>query len=86
MVSKEFTIKNKVGLHARPASLFVKKAKEYSSKISIAANGEEVDGKSMLSVLTLGAVKGTLIVIKADGDDEKEAVDALIETLNGFED
>jgi Phosphotransferase System HPr (HPr) Family len=86
LVSKEFTIKNKVGLHARPASLFVKKAKEYSSKISIAANGEEVDGKSMLSVLTLGAVKGTLIVIKADGDDEKEAVDALIETLNGFED
>ena len=73
-------------MHARPASLFVKKAKEYSSKISIAANGEEVDGKSMLSVLTLGAVKGTLIVIKADGDDEKEAVDALIETLNGFED
>ncbi|MCI2062070.1 MAG: HPr family phosphocarrier protein [Eubacteriaceae bacterium] len=86
MVSKEFTIKNKVGLHARPASLFVKKAKEYSSNISISAKGEEVDGKSMLSVLTLGAAKGTLIVIKADGDDEEEAVDALINTLNSFED
>jgi phosphotransferase system HPr (HPr) family protein len=86
LVSKEFTIKNKVGLHARPASLFVKKAKEYSSNISISAKGEEVDGKSMLSVLTLGAAKGTLIVIKADGDDEEEAVDALINTLNSFED
>ena len=82
----EYTIKNKVGLHARPASLFVKKANEFESDITIEANGTEIDGKSILSVMSLGAGKGTCVIIGADGKDEEDAVAALVQTLDAFED
>ncbi len=86
MVSKEYTIKNKVGLHARPASLFVKKAGEFKSDIVIEANGKSADGKSILSLMTMGAGQGTAIMISADGEDEQQAVSALISTLDSFKD
>lgn len=86
MTKVEYTIKNKVGLHARPASLFVKEANRFESDITIEANGTEVDGKSILSVMTLGAGKGTCVIIGADGKDEKEAIDTLLQTLDAFED
>ncbi|MCT4660936.1 MAG: HPr family phosphocarrier protein [Tissierellales bacterium] len=86
MVKREVTIKNETGLHARPASLFVQTAVKHASTIKIEKDGKEFDAKSMLGVLSLGANKGTVITIKADGDDEQAAVDALANLIETFED
>lgn len=86
MIKKEVTIQNETGLHARPASLFVQTAVKHTSNIKIAKDGRSFDAKSMLGVLSLGANKGTVITIEADGDDEKEAVEALSNLLATFQD
>lgn len=71
------TIKNKVGLHARPASLFVREAAKFKSTIT-AINGEtQANAKSILNVLTLGANKGAKIIIHAEGEDAEAALQAL---------
>lgn len=67
-------IKNKVGLHARPASLFVQEARRYASNIRITNGDTTVNGKSILNVLTLGADQGTTIVVNAEGDDADAAL------------
>ena len=82
MVLKKYKIKNEEGLHARPASDFCKEAGKYKSKITLIKDGEEYEAKSILMVLCAGAVKGDTIEIKAEGDDETEAVDALIKVLD----
>lgn len=82
MVQVSYTIKNEEGLHARPASDFCKTAGKFKSKIAVIKDGEEYEAKSILMVLCVGAVKGDTIEIRADGEDEQEAVDALIETLD----
>ncbi len=82
MVKARYTIKNEEGLHARPASDFCKTASNFKSKISISKGGEEFEAKSILMVMCAGAVKGDTIEITADGEDEKEAIDALINTLD----
>lgn len=82
MVQVSYEIKNKEGLHARPASDFCKTANKFKSSISVIKDGEAFEAKSILMVLCVGAVKGDVIEIRADGEDEQEAVDALIETLN----
>lgn len=74
---KEVLIKNKSGLHARPASLFVKKANSYEAEINIVLNGKEVSAKSILGVMSLGAKQGSRIVLKAEGEDAREAVEEL---------
>ncbi len=71
------TIENKTGIHARPASLFVQTASKFKSKVKIAAKGKEVDAKSILMIMSMGLVKGTDVVLKADGDDAEEAVATL---------
>ncbi|MGI6588669.1 MAG: HPr family phosphocarrier protein [Peptococcia bacterium] len=81
MLVEDFVIQNKTGLHARPASLFVKKASSFKCKIKIKKDDTEVDAKSMLSVLTLGAGQGSTITITTDGEDEKEALQELIKLL-----
>lgn len=81
MLVENFVIQNKTGLHARPASLFVKKASSFKSKIKLKKDDTEVDAKSMLSVLTLGAGQGATITITTDGEDEKEAMQELIKLL-----
>ncbi len=86
MYVKDYRIKNKVGLHARPASLFVRKAGAYKSDVRIRVFDQEIDGKSILSVMSLGIGHGTDIQILAQGPDEEAAVEALIETLDSFED
>ncbi len=86
MTTKQTTIMNKTGLHARPASDFVLKAKNYESKVTIRnvdENGEEVNAKSIVRLLAEGIGQGTKIEISADGPDEIKAVEelvALIET------
>ena len=77
MYTQEITVKNEVGLHARPATYFIQKANEFKSGIWVEKEERRVNAKSLLGVLSLGIVKGTTITLIADGVDEKEAVDAL---------
>ncbi len=73
----EITLINKHGLHARPATQFVQLANKYESKIEVIKNDLVVDGKSVTSMLTLGAEKGTLLRIRADGQDADKAIGKL---------
>ena len=82
MISKEVTINNQVGLHARPATFFIQKANEFKSSIWIERNERRVNAKSLLGVLSLGIVKGTAVNIVADGVDENEAIATLSELID----
>jgi len=69
------TVKNTEGLHARPADQFVRLAMQFDSEITVRKHGvDAVDGKSILSILTLCATRGTELVIRAQGDDAEDAV------------
>jgi phosphocarrier protein HPr len=74
---KTFTLKNKLGMHARPAAAFVKIAQQYNADIYIDRNGQTVNGKSILGILTMACPMGGALTIKADGDDAREAMAAL---------
>ena len=74
---REFTVERELGLHARPASQFVSLASRFESEISVGRGGEWVDGRSVLSLLSLAAAKGTRLRIRALGVDAIEAVEAL---------
>ncbi|MEM3573790.1 MAG: HPr family phosphocarrier protein [Nitrososphaeria archaeon] len=82
MVTKTFVIKNKVGLHARPASVLVQAANKFKSDIKIEKDGKEVSAKSILGVLSLGAEKGSVISVTIDGPDEDEAIKTIEELVN----
>ena len=82
MINREATINNQVGLHARPATFFIQKANEFKSQIWIEKEERRVNAKSLLGVLSLGIVKGTVINITAEGADEEEAVDTLIDLID----
>ena len=82
MYMKEAVVNNQVGLHARPATFFIQKANEYKSSIWVEKDERRVNAKSLLGVLSLGIVKGTAINLIADGADETEAVDALVELIS----
>ena len=82
MISRSVTIKNSVGLHARPATFFIQKANEFKSSIWVEKDERRVNAKSLLGVLSLGIVKGTTINLIADGPDEEAAVAALIELID----
>jgi multiphosphoryl transfer protein len=80
MAKTEIAVQHKVGLHARPASQFVKLANKFACTISVrnaTADGKAVNGKSILSVLTLGVQQGHTIEIESEGDQADEAVAAL---------
>ncbi len=81
MVEKEIVIRNKLGLHARAAVKFVNLANRYSSKVRIIRNETEIDGKSILGILTLAATKGTPIILQVSGKDEEEAMEALVRLI-----
>jgi len=74
---REVWVTNAQGLHARPASMFVELASQFQSRVELIKDSERVDGKSILSVLTLAAVQGTRLLIRAEGEDAEEAVEAL---------
>ena len=86
MVERIVTIRNRAGMHARPAALLVKTASEFESRIYIEKDSERVNGKSIMGVITLGATYNTPLKIIADGPDETQALD-VIEKLfeNRFE-
>lgn len=77
MLTREVTINNQVGLHARPATFFIQKANEFKSSIWIEKDDRKVNAKSLLGVLSLGIVKGTTVNLVADGSDEKDALNTL---------
>ena len=83
MVEKKITIKNKLGLHARPAALFVQMANKFESEIRVKKGSQEVDGKSIMGILTLAAEQGSLIKITAIGLDAEQALGELEKLLSG---
>ncbi|NPV71602.1 MAG: HPr family phosphocarrier protein [Firmicutes bacterium] len=72
---------HETGLHARPASVFVRLANTFKSNITVSANGRKANAKSILEILTLGAGKDCELTIEAHGDDEERAVKALVEMV-----
>jgi len=82
MITREVTINNQVGLHARPATFFIQKANEFKSVIWVEKDDRRVNAKSLLGVLSLGIVKGTTINIVADGVDEVQAVETLADLID----
>ena len=85
MISRDVTIKNNVGLHARPATFFIQKANSFKSSIWVEKDDRRVNAKSLLGVLSLGIAKGMTITLIADGQDEAAALDGLADLINsGF--
>lgn len=86
MLEGIFTIKNRLGLHARPAAAFVKKANEYKSNIWVEKDGTEVNGKSIMGLLMLACPLGSRIMLKVDGVDEQMAFEELGQLIDdGFQ-
>lgn len=77
MAQREFTIQNKLGIHARPAAQFVKMASRFSAEIRVEKDGEEVDGKSIMGLMMLAAGHGSVITVAAEGEDADQALEAL---------
>ncbi len=85
MIQQEYTIVNKLGLHARASALLVKTASKFTSEIKIVREGIEVNGKSIMGIMMLAAGKGTVISIIVAGDDEEPAMATLGELVrDGF--
>ena len=85
MISRDVVIKNNVGLHARPATFFIQKANFYKSSIWLEKDERKVNAKSLLGVLSLGIAKGMTVALVAEGPDENDAINALVELINtGF--
>ena len=81
-IKKTLVIKNKQGLHARPAALFVQVANKFDSAITVKKDDEIVNGKSIMGILILGAEKGTRIDIEADGEDAGRAISELTDLVS----
>lgn len=85
MLEQQFTIVNKLGLHARASALFVKTASQFKSEIKVLRDEVEVNGKSIMGIMMLAAAKGTQIILTVTGADEGEAFQKLGELIqNGF--
>ncbi|MCK4245291.1 MAG: HPr family phosphocarrier protein [Candidatus Omnitrophica bacterium] len=80
-ITEKFTIGNELGFHARPAALFVKTANSFQSEILVKKGAEEVNGKSIINLLTLAAAKGDKILVTACGEDAAEAIKNLRKIL-----
>ncbi len=82
MYMKDVVVQNQVGLHARPATFFIQKANEFKSSIWVENDDRRVNAKSLLGVLSLGITKGLTITIIADGPDEEDAVNGLVNLVS----
>ena len=81
MISRNVTIINRLGLHARAAARLVNCASDYAAEIIVIKGTRSVNGKSIMGVLTLAAATGTELVIEADGTDERQALNAVVELV-----
>lgn len=86
MAIKKVVITNDTGIHTRPGNEFVSEAKKFESKVTLQANGKEVNGKSLLKLLSLGAKKGTELTIITEGPDEAACVAKLAEVIANLKD
>jgi phosphocarrier protein HPr len=86
MIAKEVSVKNSSGLHARPATLLVKKASSFKSDVSIEYNGKKANVKSLIGVLSLAVTKDAVIKVIASGDDEALAVEEIVKLVETLED
>lgn len=77
MIECELTVQNRLGLHARPASLFVQTTNKYKAKVRVIKDAMEVDGKSIMGLLMLAAPMGTVLKVVVEGEDENEMVEHL---------
>ena len=77
MISRDFTISNKLGLHARPSAQLTQTAARFSSDIHISRSGRRVNAKSIMGVMMLAAGQGSTVTVEAEGDDAEEAVQAI---------
>lgn len=82
---KKLMVQNKQGLHARPAALFVQIANKFDSRITVIRDKEEVNGKSIMGILMLGAEKGSYVIIEADGQDAESALIELEKVITSQE-
>ena len=80
-LEREFTIINELGMHARAATRFVQVANRYQADVDVEKDGQTVNGKSIMGVLMLVAAQGTVITVRARGDDAEEAMAALAELI-----
>ena len=85
MLQKEFTIVNKLGLHARASALFVKTSSRFESEVKLSKEGVEVNGKSIMGIMMLAASKGVTVQLTVEGVDEEEAMQTIGDLIvNGF--
>ena len=83
IAEKQVTILNELGLHVRPSSEFAARASQFRSRVSVVKDGQTVNAKSSIDLLTLAAVAGTRLTLRAEGDDAGEAVEALAALIDG---
>ena len=81
-ISRDIEIINKLGLHARAAAQLVQIASGFSSHIEIEKDGRRINGKSIMGVMMLAASKGSTITLHADGEDEQDSIDRLVQLIN----
>ena len=85
MVSKDFTIKNKMGLHMRPANIFVTEMTKFNSDVNIIMNGKKINGKSIMNIMAACIKFGSEITVECDGADEAEMLAKATELIeSGF--
>lgn len=85
MFEKQAIVKNKIGLHARPAAKVVAEGNKFKSNMVIKKGEREVNMKSLLGVLSLGAMCGDVVIVQAEGEDEIEAVNAVVKLIETVE-
>jgi len=83
MIAHVVKIKNRLGLHARAAVKFVNLANRFAADVRVEKDGSDVDGKSILGILTLAATQGSEITLRLDGEDEAAALKAIVELIDG---
>ena len=82
MITKQLTVLNKLGIHARPAAQFVRVASKFKSLVNVEKDGENVDGKSIMGLMMLAVGWGAIIDVTVEGEDENEAMKALEDLIN----
>jgi len=81
MITREYKVNNKLGLHARPSAQITQLASRFSSEVWLSKNGRRVNAKSIMGVMMLAAGQGSVLIVEADGPDESEAIDAVGELI-----
>jgi phosphotransferase system HPr (HPr) family protein len=81
VLTREVVIRNRLGLHARAAALFVKRAGQFRAEITVQAGTQQANGKSIMGLLTLAGAQGTVLTLRAVGEDGPQALEALVELV-----